>query len=84
MARTHRHLWQKGVSLGNLMQAANLAMRGRRSLAPVAGFFAEWELECVNLAEELENGSYKPGTYRYLNDQQHAHEREQQRGVSCR
>ena len=66
MAKTHKHLWQKVTSLGNLMQAANLAMRGRRSLAPAAGFFAEWELECVNLAEELENGSYKPGPYRYF------------------
>ncbi len=49
MARTYKHLWQRVVSLGNLMQAANLAMRGRRSLAPAAGFFAEWELECLNL-----------------------------------
>lgn len=48
------------------MAAANLAMRGRRSLAPVAGFFTEWELECVNLSEELENGSYRPGAYRYF------------------
>lgn len=61
MAKTHKHLWQKVTSLGNLMQAANLAMSGRRSLAPAAGFFAEWELECVNLSEELENGSYLPG-----------------------
>jgi len=67
MAKTHKHLWEKVASLGNLMQAANLAMRGKRSLAPAAGFFAEWELECVNLAEELENGSYQPGAYRYLN-----------------
>ena len=33
--------WQKVVSLGSLMLAANLAMRGRRSLAPAAGFFPE-------------------------------------------
>lgn len=66
MARTHKHLWQQVASLGNLMQAANLAMRGKRSLAPAAGFFAEWELECVNLAEELEDGSYQPGAYRYF------------------
>ncbi|MEY4570070.1 MAG: hypothetical protein RLZZ398_1509 [Verrucomicrobiota bacterium] len=25
MARTHKHLWPKVTSLGNLMQAANLA-----------------------------------------------------------
>ena len=66
MARTYKHLWPQVASLGNLMQAANLAMRGKRSLAPAAGFFAEWELECVNLAEELENGSYQPGAYRYF------------------
>ena len=67
MARTHKHLWPKVVSLGNLMQAANLAMRGCRRLAPVAGCFSEWELECVNFAEELENGTYRPGAYRYFN-----------------
>jgi hypothetical protein len=66
MARTHNNLWENVASLGNLMQAAHLAMRGKRSLAPAAGFFAEWELECVNLAEELENGSYQPGAYRYF------------------
>ena len=45
-------------------------MRGKRGLAPVAapvaGFYAAWELECVNLCEELENGSYRPGAYRYF------------------
>jgi RNA-directed DNA polymerase len=66
MAKTHKYLWQQVASLSNLMQAANLAMRGKRSLAPAAGFFAEWELECVNLAEELENSSYRPGAYRYF------------------
>ena len=44
MARTHKHLWQQVATLGNLMQAANLAMRGKRSLAPAAGFFAEWAI----------------------------------------
>ena len=38
MAKTHKHLWKEVASLGNLMQAANLAMRGKRSLAPAAGF----------------------------------------------
>ena len=38
----------------------------------------------MNLSEELENGSEKPGAYRYLNEQQHAHEREQQPRVSYR
>ena len=66
MAKTHKHLWEKVGSLGNLMQAANLAMRGKRSLALAAGFFSEWELECVNLHEELESGSYRPGAYRYF------------------
>jgi hypothetical protein len=36
MAKTQKHLWEKVASLGNLMQAANLAMRGKRSLAPAA------------------------------------------------
>jgi len=53
MAKTHKRLWEKVASLGNLMQAAHLAMRGKRSLAPAAGFFSQWELECVNLCEEL-------------------------------
>jgi hypothetical protein len=44
VAKTYKQLWEKVFSLSNLMQAANLAMRGKRSLVPVAGFFAEWEL----------------------------------------
>lgn len=40
MVRAHKHLWQQVASLSNLMQAANLAMRGKRCLAPGAGFFA--------------------------------------------
>jgi hypothetical protein len=66
MAKTHKRLWEKVASLGKLMQAAHLAMRGKRSLAPAAGFFSQWELECVNLCEELEDGSYLPGAYRYF------------------
>ena len=46
MARTHKHLWLKVTSLGDLMQAANVA--------PIAGFFSEWELKCVNLSEAPE------------------------------
>lgn len=66
MAKTHKHLWEQVSSLGNLMEAAGLAMRGKRSLAATAGFHSKWELECVNLSEELENGSYTPGAYRYF------------------
>lgn len=34
MAKTHKRLWGKVVNLGNLMRAAHLAMRGKRSLVP--------------------------------------------------
>jgi RNA-directed DNA polymerase len=66
MAKTHKHLWEHVSSLSNLMEAAGLAMRGKRGLAATAGFHSKWELECVDLQEELENGSYTPGSYRYF------------------
>jgi len=66
MAKTHKHLWDKVVSLENLMEAARLAMRGKRSLAPAAAFFARWEVECVDLSEELQAGTWRPGAYHYF------------------
>lgn len=66
MAKTRKHLWDKVVSLENLMEAARLAMRGKRSLAPAASFFARWEVECVDLSQELQAGIWRPGAYHYF------------------
>lgn len=64
--KRHKNLWARVVSLENLMAAAREAMRGKRRRPAGAGFFSEWEKECVQLREELEEGSYRPGAYRYF------------------
>ena len=64
------NLWPSVVSWENLVRAARQAERGKRRRPNVArfNFTREWEL--IRLQMELEESTYRPGTYRtfWIND----------------
>jgi len=64
--KRHKHLWPRLVSTENIEAAAREALKGKRSGHAGARFFAHWETETVRLAQELRDGSYRPGPYHYF------------------
>lgn len=68
--KRHKQLWAQVVSLENLKGAAIKALRGKRWKRAGAAFFQCWETEVVKLHRELEDGSYRPGAYRYFTIQE--------------
>ena len=52
------------VSFPNLMRAAHLAQRGKRTKTNTARFNFFMERELFQLQQELKDGSYQPGQYR--------------------
>ena len=64
--KRYKQLWGQVTSLENLMEAACAALRGKRSKASGAAFFAHWETEVVKLEREFREGIYEPGAYHYF------------------
>ncbi len=62
--KRHGNLWPELVSFTNLLQAARNAARGKRHLSNVARFRFRLEEELVQLQDELEWKTYRPGQYR--------------------
>jgi hypothetical protein len=52
------------VAWGNLLEAARLAARGKRTRPDVAQFLLDLEPNLSRLQGELESGEYRPGGYR--------------------
>jgi retron-type reverse transcriptase len=57
-------VWQQLVSFENLLLAFRKARRGKSRRSSVAVFECQLEKELFQLQRELQNGEYKPGTYR--------------------
>ena len=64
--KRHKHLFEEFCSLENLFAASREALKGKRCKPGVARYFAEQEKEVVALAEELREGTYRHGAYRYF------------------
>ena len=64
--RRHKHLFEKLISFENLLKAAKLAQRGKRSKINTAQFNFNLESEIWNLQKELADGAYRPGRYHLL------------------
>lgn len=64
--KRHKQLWERVAGLGNLIEAAGEAMRGKRGKRAGAEFFGKWETEIVALERELQEDSYRPGAYHYF------------------
>lgn len=58
------NLWPQVTSWENLTEAARAAARGKRKRPDVARFLHELEPNLCKLQRELEEGAYRPGTYR--------------------
>ena len=61
-----KHLFEQVFSMSNLRLAAREALRGKRTRLPGATFFMEMENELPALREELRDGTYAHGGYRYF------------------
>lgn len=62
--KRHRDLWPTVVDFGNLLRAARQAEAGKRYRPDVARFNLELEANLLDLQQELQDGSYRPGAYR--------------------
>ncbi len=62
--KRYGNLWPELVSFTNLLKAARNAARGKRHLSNVARFRFRLEEELVQLQDELEWKTYRPGPYR--------------------
>jgi retron-type reverse transcriptase len=58
------NLWQRLISLDNLLLAAERARRRKRFRPPTVRFDLELERELLRLHEELATHTYQPGPYR--------------------
>ena len=61
-----RDLFDRIASFQALLEASNLAARGKRGRPDVAAFLAGQEFEALRLERELLSGSYQPGRYRKI------------------
>lgn len=61
--KTYKNLYPQIYTFPNLFQAYCMARRGKRSQAVVAAFELNYEIELINLADELEQQTYVPGSY---------------------
>ncbi|MFH1227637.1 MAG: hypothetical protein V1701_07010, partial [Planctomycetota bacterium] len=61
---TYNNLFDKMISFENLLRAAHLAQRGKRTKTNTARFNFFMERELFQLQQELKDGSYQPGQYR--------------------
>lgn len=64
--KRHKHLFDRIVSLANLLGASRDALRGKRATRDGGEFLLDWEHELVALHEELSTGEYRLGAYRYF------------------
>jgi retron-type reverse transcriptase len=62
--KRHGNLWPQVVSFPNLVAAARLARRGKRSRDNVAAFEVHLERELCRLQDDLRTKQYLPGAYR--------------------
>ncbi len=60
---TYKNLYTKIITWENLLLAAKKAQKGKRMLAYVAYFNNNLENELLQLQKQLENKTYKPGSY---------------------
>lgn len=63
MPKRHTDLFGQIATFPALYQAAQRAVRGKRSKPGAAAFMARLEPECLRLERELQDGSYRSGRY---------------------
>ena len=61
--KTYRHLWPQICSFENLHDAWRRARRGKNGKRQIVRFESDLEDNLVALQQELQSGSYQPGTY---------------------
>lgn len=61
--KTHKNLFPQIVSFENLLQAADLASKGKRNRPNVIQFYLNLEDNLFLLQEQLMNRAYQPGAY---------------------
>ena len=62
--KRYGNLWERIISWENLVLAARKGQRGKRDRAGVQRFNFAQEKELLQLQEELETGTYRPGQFR--------------------
>ncbi len=68
--KRHKHLFDDIISFENLLRAAEKAQKGKRFTPATAQFNHRLESELLQLQEELQTQTYRPGRYKefYIND----------------
>jgi len=60
------NLYSSVTSFENLMKAAKKALKGTKSKTESLEFYYNLESNLINLQNELESGTYDPGSYKYF------------------
>ena len=58
--KRYNHLFEQVVTFGNLLLAAQKALKGKKHKYPGAAFYFNLENEIISLQEELQSKEYKP------------------------